>query len=428
MRKFLLFSVFFALFLSSCGFFEPVIAVFWTDRPEFAIYAEYFNSSQNEYKIETFYFESPAQELAGAKVFPDIVAGSQLKSAAARPLFQPLDYLFKDGSLEKEAFYSYLLALGSSEDKQYLLPVSFNIPAIVFSRENGALVPNRYIISLEEIKETGKAYNIESKGVYTRMGFSPSWNDEFLFVAATLFNTEFREADPLAWDSRALENSVNYLRAWIGDANTSISMEEDFSFKYFFTPQPKLAISGRILFTYMESSEFFTLAEEQRNSLDFRWITGPAAGEKAAQDGESPIPTVENNTYLGLCKGGKAKKAASAFIRWFFQESTQRLLLEESKKFRMNETLFGIGNGFSGMRTVTEQIYPQFYPGLLGHMPPEESLTPPNILPRNWVAVKLRVILPYLHDRISTENPPNSAGRDPLERQLADWFRINRGM
>jgi hypothetical protein len=90
----------------------------------------------------------------------------------------------------------------------------------------------------------------------------------------------------------------------------------------------------------------------------------------------------------------------------------------------MNETLFGIGGGFSAMRTVTEHIFPRYYPGLLGHMPPETALSPPNILPHNWMAIKRQVVLPYLHDRIRGENGDTAAA--DLDRRVADWFRINR--
>ena len=89
----------------------------------------------------------------------------------------------------------------------------------------------------------------------------------------------------------------------------------------------------------------------------------------------------------------------------------------------MMETSFGIGGGFSAMRPVTEMIFPQFYPGLLGHMPPEDFLSPANILPGNWMILKERVILPYLHERA---RQPNNAGIYQLERRLADWQRVNR--
>ncbi|MDR3335748.1 MAG: hypothetical protein LBT16_00955 [Treponema sp.] len=426
MRKICIPAIVTAFLLASCGFWEGSTAVIWTDRPEFAVYAEYFNSGQDEYKIETRYFESPAQKLTDAKDYPDIVAGSWLKSASTRVFFKPLDYLFKNKGMNGEDFYPRLLSLGRIEEKQYLLPVSFNIPALAFSRNNSHLLSNLFIIGLEEIKEAGKAYNVESKGAYTRMGFSPSWNDEFLFVSATLFNTEFREAEPLAWDQGALEESIRYIRNWIAEANTNTDIEDDFSFKYFFVPPAKLAISGRILFTYMESSEFFTLTGEQRDSLDFRWIAG--------KDGT--IPLVENTTYYGISKTTRAKKAADAFTRWFFRKDTQSRFLEESRRLRMNETLFGIGNGFSAMRTVTEQIFPQYYPGLLGHMPPEDALSPPNILPHRWMAIKQRVILPYLHGRIRSGGGAGNSNTvigstittTDLERQLAEWLRVNRNL
>jgi hypothetical protein len=156
----------------------------------------------------------------------------------------------------------------------------------------------------------------------------------------------------------------------------------------------------------------FTLAPERQSAVDFRWI--------AVRD---TIPLSEDTVFLGLCKKGKAKKAAAAFIQRFFRLENQRLLLESGRNKRMNETSFGISGGFSAIRGVTEQIFPQFYPNLLGHMPPEEFLSPPNVLPRNWIALKERVILPYLHERI------RSAGKDeisPLERRVSDWYRLNR--
>jgi hypothetical protein len=163
----------------------------------------------------------------------------------------------------------------------------------------------------------------------------------------------------------------------------------------------------------MDSSRFFTLPQERRAALGFRWIA-----EKEI------IPLDEKTIYLGIHKKARARKAALAFAKWFFQTDTQRLLLESGKNKRLNETSFGISGGFSAMRTVTEQIFPQFYPSLLGHMPPESFLSPPNILPRNWTVIKERVILPYLRERIRI---PNREEISPLERRIAEWHRLNRG-
>ena len=397
--------------LVSCEFVEPKVAVLWTDRPEFALYAELFNASQSRYKLEVFYREAPAQALVGAKEYPDLVVGSWLKSASTRALFRPLDYFFEELLLTETAFYPKPLALGNIDGKQYLLPVSFNIPALIFSRENASLVPSPFTLSLDEVRELGKAHNEASAGSFTRMGFSPRWNDEFLFVAASLFGTSFREGSPLAWDKGALDKAVTYLREWTTDANRDTTAEDDFEFKYLYDPPHKLASSGRILFAYITSADLFTVPDERRANLDFRWIAKDAA-----------IPVTEGAAYLGVCKRGKARNASDAFVQFLYKEETQRRILEQSKRLRMNESVFGIAGGFSALRAVNDEIFPLFYPGLLGHVPPAEYLSPPNILPKDWTTLKLRVVLPYLHDRVCVTD---DAKVRSLEDRISEWYRLN---
>jgi hypothetical protein len=408
-------SAFFAIFFSccalSCAAPSSETAILWTDKPEFALYAEYFNTSQYQYKVEVRYFESPAGGLNGEGAYPDIIIGNWLKSSGTRTLFKPLDDFFKNGIIDQGAFYPRLLSLGSIERKQYLFPVSFNAPALIFAGDKDELLSNPFTIGFEEIKELGKNYNIEKDGIYSRMGFSPAWNDEFLFIAASLFNASFKEAAPIAWDAIALERAMQYIYDWILNVNTSFQMEEEFAFKYFFDPPAKLVLSGRILFTYMNSADIFTLAGESRTNLDFRWIAE-----------NNTIPLSEAAVYYGIYKKGRSKKAANAFTRWFFQAETQRGILEKSRNNRLLETSFGIAGGFSALRTVTDQIFPQFYPSLLGRIPPGDFLSPANILPQNWTSLKERVILPYLHERV------RCAGREeirPLERRISEWYRLN---
>jgi len=415
-----------ALCCMSCGKYNT--AILWSDRPEFAFYGEYFNAAQNKFKVETHFYNYPALELEGVYSKgsrrvgvgggfpppppPDIVAGSWLKSASTRVYFKPLNNYFKDNSLDKEAFYSRLLSMGNIDDKQYLLPVSFNAPMVILAQDKADQLSNPFTIDFNEMKKLGKSYNVETRGIYTRMGFSPVWDDNFLFVAATLHNASFMEAQPLAWDSLALEKAMDFIFEWIHEANSGIQAVDDFTFKYYYNPPAKLALSGRILFAYMDSDDFFTLSEDQRNRLDFRWLA-----EK------NTIPLNERSVYLGLAKKGGSPKAAAAFLRWFFNHETQRGLLEKSAIMRMQETSFGVAGGFSAMRPVTEQVFPQFYPDLLRHMPPQDFLSPPNILPGNWIELKERVVLPYLHDRARR---PNKGDINPLERRLADWQRLNR--
>lgn len=416
MRRPIVLLLFFAgaaLGALSCSLGGSKTAVLWTDQPEFAFYGEYFNAVQDQYRVEIRFFDSPAQKLADSESHPDMVAGTWLKSASTRVFFKSLDHFFSGRrGFARSAFYSRLLTMGRIDSRQYLLPVSFNLPALVFARDKAAQLSNPFTVGFAEMQRLGKAYNAEGGGVYTRMGFSPRWDDNFLLLIATLYNASFEEAAPLAWDAAALDRALELVYRWTREVNDSIQAEDDFYFKYFYEPPVKLAASGRILFAYMQSDDLFTLAAERRNNLDFRWIAE-----------QNTIPLIENSVYLGLLKKGKAPRAAAAFVRWFFETETQRQLLEKSKRSRMNETSFGISGGFSALRPVTEQIFPQFYSGLLGHMPPEDFLSPPNILPGSWPALKERTILPYLRDRARSEGSDEVY---PLQRRIADWLRVNR--
>ena len=197
-----------------------------------------------------------------------------------------------------------------------------------------------------------------------------------------------------------------------------INAKKGACFKYFFLPPVRLVQSGRILFTSIGSADLFALGEELRGALDFRWL----AGDAEADGGGGAIPVAENSTWYGICRRGRAYQAAAAFTRWFFRDDTQSFLLEETKRLRMGENTFGIAGGFSALRSVTEQVFPHFYPALLGHMPPAESLRAPDILPRNWMALKTRVILPWLREQIRADTPPVSRA---LEQQIANWTRLN---
>jgi ABC-type glycerol-3-phosphate transport system substrate-binding protein len=408
-RRFTWVIVFITLFISCNG---NRTAEIWTDRPEFAIYAEYYNTVQNQYKVSIRYREFPTQGLQLSGNIPDIIVGSWLKNSLTDEYFRALDNLLTLKKLYGIEFYPKLLETGKIEKNQYLLPVSFNIPALIFSKNRNRELSSSFTVDFNEIKNLSKSYNAETRGAYTRMGFSPLWNDNFLMTVAVLSGASFREAQPLSWDSAALDNSINFIYSWTREINTNSNAEEDFTFKYFFEPPEKLIQSGRILFSYMESRDIFILSPDVKNNLDFRWIME-----------QNKVPLMEDMVFLGIPKKAKSQKAARAFILWFFRIENQRLLLEYSKSNRINENVFGICGGFSSLSPVTEQIFPRFYPELLGRMPPSEYFMPPNMLPGNWADIKERVVLPYLNE---VSRKQTSVETYPLERRLFDWMRIYR--
>jgi hypothetical protein len=261
----------------------------------------------------------------------------------------------------------------------------------MFAEINSHLLSNPFTIDFDETKALSIAFNEKKADVYSKMGFSPDWEDEYLYITASLLGADFKEHPEIGvfWSDEALEKTVSFVKTWINDANTSTQAVDEFTFKYFFEPPAKLITEGRIFFSYSRSSDYFTLQPERRNALDFRWISSG-----------NIIPVLSDAVYYGLYKGGKAKTAATEFTRWLFSEDTQALLLEQARAVRLSETLFGIAGGFSAMKNVTEHVFPLFYPNLLGHMPPEDYLSPPGILPQNWDTVKRGTLYPQLKSGI----------------------------
>jgi len=398
-----------ALLLFSCA--ESRTAVIWTDRPEFALYGEMFNSAQSKYKVSVRYVEFPSMEL-GKEDSPDIVAASWLKNTSTSANFKTLDSLFGAKKLSRNIFYPRLFSIGSIDRKQYLLPVSFNIPALIFSKERENELSNQFTVDFDEMKRLSRNHNTMTNGAYTRMGFSPRWDNKFLLITSALYGAAFKEENPLGWDSNALERSMVFVNNWTSEINSNIQLEDDFFFKYYFEPPEKLIQSGRILFSYMDSNKLFTLNEDKKKNLDFRWLMD-----------QNNIPVIEDTVYIGIPKKAKSQAAARAFIQWFFNVENQRLLLEHSRTTRTDETIFGICGGFSSLPSVTEQIYPLFYPALLGKMPPSENFSLYNTLPGNWIELKERVVLPYLDERARSESADSTY---QLDKRLSDWMRTNR--
>ena len=409
MHKFSACVILFTLILlGSC---DLKTAEIWTDRPEFALYGEYFNVVQSKYRVNVKYVEFPIEAIKRGDC-PNLIAASWLKNSSTGNNFKSLDRLFSAKGLSRSTFYQRILAAGRIDRTQYLIPVSFNIPALVFLKDRANLLSNHFTIDFDEVKTLSKSFNSMNRDVYTRMGFSPLWSDDFLLISAMLSGVSFREANPLIWDEAALERSMIFINNWTNEINTNNQAEDDFTFKYFFEPPDRLIQSGRIFFSYMESEDFFILSEDRRNHIDYRWIID-----------QNRIPVTDDTFYLGIPKRSGFSGTAKAFIQWFFKIENQRTLLEYSRANRINENIFGICGGFSALSPVTEQIYPLFYPELLGRMPPSEYFLVSNVLPGNWVILRERIVLPYLHDRARKSDASDIY---PLEKRLADWMRVNR--
>lgn len=403
------FCLFPVILLASCGSFSPIII--WTDRPEIVSYVEFFNVAQNKAKAVVVYKEKLAVSLPPAKdeQNPDIVIGSYLRNSRIKKNFAAVDRVFNRSQINPSSLYGPLLDYGKVNGRQYIIPVSFNIPTIIFSQKNQELIPESIFIDSDTIRDVAGNFNQKSKeDVFIKMGYAPSWDANFIYQIAKSENAEFGEkGNAFSWNDASLAKTVTYLKDWSQGKNGGTSAEQDFSFKYLYAPKQKLVDSDRCLFAYIKSGDFFDIPSEQTENISFHWL---AKDEK--------IFVNDDITSLGLYRKSKNARAAYAFIEWFLSESTQRNLLERSMRMNLDTQTFGICGGFSSIKSVNERVFPSFYKTLLGKMPQEDSLVAPLALPSRWESLKERVIIPYLSEITGTDS---DAAVKSIDERIATW-------
>ena len=386
--------------LLACSLFNKDLVILCTDRPEIAAYVETFNALSPEIQIEIHYKEEPVRSLFAKDEPFDLILSAGLSSRSALQVLEPLDSLFKDEQLDRARFYQGLLKAGVYEEKQLLLPLSFNLPTMVFHRDSfdqaaqkdndPESLPN-LVIPLDFINTQGAAFNQLVRSSFKRMGFSPLWDHNFLYMGAVLLGAGFREEplQDLSFDEDGLNRALQYLKTWVDEANGGPQLDEAFVQKYMYEPVSKLLDEKRILFYYTSSERLLQALEEHQEEVDFRWLTH---GEEVVVE--------EEILYLGIPRAAGNKRGARIFLEWLFDQDTQELLLRINQAKRLK--VFGIAGGFSALREVNEQSFPRAYPKLIGRIP--SALRFPGHLPLDWAEIKRQVILPWLLSTITADS------------------------
>ncbi|MGP1440067.1 MAG: extracellular solute-binding protein [Treponema sp.] len=400
----------FFLFFSSCTrSVEQKIAVIWTNKVEIASYCEMFNTAQDEYKVVVEYKENPPYEISKTINNPDMVISSRLKGKATRVKFRPINYLLKKG-LDPTNFYKELLDLGLIDGEQYLLPLSFNLPTIIFSLSNKHLIENNFTISFDEIKKIASSFNTKKGSAYTKMCFAPRWEPNVLYIAMQGLGVDFEEGkESFVWNEQALKNAVNYLKNWTYEVNENSEKEDEFKFKYLYDVPYILIDNGFCAFYYMSTNSLFSLPKEKLQNIDFRYLQF-----------NGKVPCNDDILYVGICSNAKNKNASEAFLTWLYSLETQEKLLMEKQIKNLPSKEFGIAGGFSSLKPITEKVFAQYYPLLLAHLPQNSSLKTPLILPHNWETLKNEIVFPYLLEAtVYSENKEKE--EHSLEEKIREW-------
>lgn len=393
------------LLVSGCSLISNDVATMWTNQPEFAAFVELFNTTQSKYKIEIAYRAQPSLSLTSAEKSPDLVIGDRLSSANIVGSFSPLDQILGNNEIDTSLFYKDLLSTGRHDGRQFLLPVSFDLPVILYQKSNSSNSDKQTLLTLDDIFSASKEFNKKSKDNFKVMGFSPLWSPNFLFSTAELLGTDFHQTTRgnLAWDEQNLQKTITQLRSWVKEIDGGPQEESTFRDKYLYDPVYKLLETGRILYFPTTLTRYYDIPDAKRKTLEFRWLA-----EK------TQIPVSENILYAGVPAHSRNKSAAYAFLKWFFKPETQSQLLDLVRYDRIKT--FGIGNGFSSLSVVNDRDFPQYYPALLGKIPPPDYLVYPKSLPNDWADLKSNVIIPWMQREVLA-----TSAQQKLEEQLKAW-------
>ncbi|MBP3708787.1 MAG: hypothetical protein J6I73_00040 [Treponema sp.] len=402
------------IFTASCTTHTETRLTVWTNCAEFAPYAELFNNMHDTKKILPIYKKNPANELSLSRAdFPDVIIASNLRTNKTARQFRPIDTIFDRKSIAPTIFYPQLLEAGNIQHVQYLLPVSFNLPAVIFSKKNSEFIENDYMLSLDQIRTIGAAFNMQQQnGMYSRIGFAPLASDEFLYFAVKAKGAKFRESKTaFTWNEKALASAILFLQNWTNEANGSSLIEQDFIYKYLFTSNYKQVTSDRTLFTYITSNQLFQLSTEQTTFIDYRWIYE-----------NDKIPIEDSFVMLGIPRRSKHPNAAYDFIHWFLNADTQQAILEYNATQNLDTNFFGIAGGFSSIKSVNEHILPLHNIQLLTNTPPTDMLAISENLPANWDSMKEQIVLPFLKDKITSTSETLV---DALDVRIDEWTKQN---
>ena len=382
---------------------SPTAVVLWTNVPDIVPAVELFNASQDEHVVELVYRADLASALRLAETGPDLVIGTSISNQATARMMQPLDR-FMRRELDEEDFYADLLASGAADGRQYLLPVSYNLPLIYFAGGPGD-PRGPIIIEPQEMRARAESFNEIRNDTWIRLAYSPAWNPAFLyqFLRTKGFRAMEAESGAPTWRLEALLAGVSAAREWISD-HGGLEADRTFQERYLYDPQIELVRRGRVAYGYETSDRFLSLSDARRVGLSFRWLGN-----------ENEIRALERVVYAGIPAGARSRRGAERFLADLFTVARQAQIMESA--LRKRASVFGVAGGFSSLWRVTERHVPRYYPQLEGMIPPAAWLRFPPAQPRHWKTIVTEVVEPWLMREVA-EAPQT---RD-LESSVRTWL------
>jgi hypothetical protein len=360
------------ILLFSCTGNEYKVLKVLTDQKDMILVSEYYNLSQDKNRISLVYNDYIS--LGDIKeTVPDIVIGKNLNNSLFYDQFLPI--------IPPEGIYPVLIR--NNQEGVPLLPVSFDVPVLIYDR---SIKDIPLVLDWQTLKEKTESLNIISESQYKHMGFSPLWSDEFLYWFLQGEGVTFYEGGVFDYDPDLLSQKLELISQWVNENNGSLAAHEAFSRKYRYIPDYKLMKSGYIDFTAMSFSQFTALPEAETVGLTHSWYG----------NGEFILP--QDMVYGGVRIKTDLEEEGKEFLLWLISVDVQKELLKRKGNVTPGFALF---DGFSSLEEINREVLPGNFPkNLSDRIFLPEQLGSPVMEPENWSAIKESVIYPWLHETV----------------------------
>jgi len=366
------------LLAASCDQSANRVSTLWTNVPEMAGYVEKFNASQRDWQILLEYKDDPVPLLVTPGRKADLVVARGLASAEVKDTMVPLDFLFDGGNLSKASFFHRITDAGQQGDRFKLLPVSFDLPVLVFSKKGLPDLPG-FSLDLEILKDLGHRFpGSTDEKVPKAMAFSPRW-EAFGLTMLQLKGASFQEGfqGTVSWDSGRFLEGLGLVHNW---PSPGWDQATEFRRKYLQgDPTPPLS-AGRVQFYPATLATFASRPWEQRRDLDFRFVD---------QDGR--VAATDTTVWAGIPSSSLTRGAGERFLGWLFQVDVQRTLLLQARE----DGNFGLAQGLSSL-VSSESALAEAFPEMSGRLPGFDQILFWNALPPDWPVLKATVLKPWL--------------------------------
>lgn len=405
--------------------YQTIVA---TDSPWVPAAIQAYNRTNPEIPVQVHFSQNLKQDLENDTIRIDGVISQNLNYPQAQSLFADLTGILSDLGSPARYFLQDSLSYSSSEGFPLALPLAYDLPVAVFLHTpstspvplEGQSIFETWSFEIEDFRSRSQSFSVRTDDRYTRLGYYPGWDREFLLCLSRLSGANFM-ADPtiearLSWDSPGLNQVLEKVRTWQGDGGPNPDQIEEFNRRFAYAPWYRQILDNRVAYRVVRLSEFLALPSEYRSRLQFRWITA---------DGR--VPVAENPVYFFLSHNAESTLGVSNFVRWLVSPEGVSQVLET-----------WIDNGQIGIQflggipiDLRDPVQPReetswekvYYQGI--ELPPNARLSFPPTAPAQWESIIEEVILPWLREEMRNSQETGSPD-NRLTKALEGWQKLYR--